>query len=55
MIIAVDLTSLLYLLIIIPLIVTLSRVGWALGKYLEAMWDLKWRKAKMELKKGDVE
>ena len=54
MIIAVDLTSLLYLLIIIPLIVTLSRVGWALGKYLEAMWDLKWRKAKMELKKGDV-
>ena len=55
MIIAVDLTSLLYLLIIIPLIVTLSRVGWALGKYLEAIWDLKWRKAKMELKKGDVE
>lgn len=55
MIIAVDLTSLIYLLIIIPLIVTLSRVGWALGKYLEAMWDLKWRKAKMELNKGDVE
>lgn len=53
MIIAVDLTSLIYLLIIIPLIVTLSRVGWALGRYLEGIWDLKWRKAKMDLKKSD--
>ena len=55
MIIAIDLTSLIYLLIIIPLIMTLSRIGWALGKYLEAMWDLKWRKVKMDLKKGDDE
>lgn len=55
MIVAIDLTSLIYLLIIIPLIVTLSRIGWALGRYLEAIWDVKWRKARRELEKGDVE
>jgi len=49
MIIAIDLMSLIYCLIIIPLIVGLSRVTWAYGRYLESMWDLKWRKAKKEL------
>lgn len=48
-IIAIDLMSLIYCLIIIPLIATLSRLGWAFAKYIEAMWDLKWRKAKRDL------
>jgi hypothetical protein len=48
-IIAIDLMSLIYCLIIIPLIVGLSRLGWAFGKYVEAMWDLKWRKARDDL------
>lgn len=47
---AIDLMSLIYVVIAIPVIVTASKVGWVLGKYLEAMCDLKWRKAKKELK-----
>lgn len=46
---AIDLMSLIYIVIAIPVIVTISKVGWVLGKYLEAMCDLKWRKAKKEL------
>ena len=46
---AIDLMSLIYVVIAIPVIITTSKVGWVLGKYLEAMYDLKWRKAKKEL------
>lgn len=53
MIIAIDLMSLIYCLIIIPLIITLSKFGWVLAKYCESMLDLKWRKAKKELSKKD--
>lgn len=46
---AIDLMSLIYVVIAIPVIITTSKVGWVSGKYLEAMYDLKWRKAKKEL------
>ena len=46
---AIDLMSLIYVVIAIPVIVTTSKVGWVLGRYLEVMCDLKWRKAKKEL------
>ena len=50
-IIAIDLMSLIYVIVAIPLIVTLSKVGWVVGEYLNGMLDLKWRKARKELKK----
>ena len=50
-IIAIDLMSLIYVIIGIPLIVTLSKVGWVIGEYLNATLDLKWRKARKELEK----
>jgi hypothetical protein len=49
MIIAIDLMSIVYCTCAIPTIIALSKIGWSFGKYLEAMWDLKWRKAKKEL------
>ena len=49
-IIAIDLISLIYIIVAIPLIVTLSKAGWAVGEYLKAILDLKWRKARKELK-----
>lgn len=48
-IIAIDLMSLIYIIIAIPLIVTLSKAGWVVGEYLNATLDLKWRKARREL------
>lgn len=48
-IIAIDLMTIIYVIIAIPLIVTLSKLGWVIGKYLQAMLDLKWRKARKEL------
>ena len=48
-IIAIDLMTIIYVIIAIPLIVTLSKLGWVIGKYLQAMLDLKWRKARNEL------
>ena len=48
-IVAIDLMTIIYVIIAIPLIVTLSKLGWVMGKYLQAMLDLKWRKARKEL------
>ena len=48
-IIAIDLISLIYVIVAIPLVVTLSKVGWSVGEYLNAMLDLKWRKARKRL------
>ena len=50
-IIAIDLISLIYVIVAIPLIVTLSKAGWSVGEYLNATLDLKWRKARKELEK----
>ena len=52
MIIAIDLMSLIYLLVVIPSIVILSKLGWTFGEYCKSMLDLKWRKAKRELERS---
>lgn len=51
MIIAIDLMSLIYLFVVIPSIVTLSKLGGVFGEYCKSMLDLKWRKARKELEK----
>ncbi len=51
MIIAIDFMSLIYCLIVIPSIVTLSKFGWVFGEYTKSMLDLRWRKARKELEK----
>lgn len=49
MIIAIDVMSIIYVTIAIPIIVIVSKFGWVLGEYLKAILDLRWRKARKEL------
>ena len=49
MIISIDVMSIIYITIAIPVIVIVSKLGWVVGEYLKAMLDLKWRKARKEL------
>ena len=39
---AIDLMSIMYMIIAIPLIITLSKLGWVICDYLKATLDLKW-------------
>ena len=39
---AIDLMSIMYMIIAIPLIITLSKLGWVICDYLKAILDLKW-------------
>ena len=51
MIVAIDFMSIVNIVIAIPVIVTLSVLGWGVGKYITTMLDLRWRKAKYEVEK----
>ena len=48
---SIELTSLIYCVILIPLLIFLSRTAWGIGKYIEAELDLKWQRERKELRK----
>ena len=39
---AIDLINMIYMIIAIPLIITLSKLGWVICDYLKAILDLDW-------------